>query len=64
VIDSHQAWVGVVGKSRGGKVLNSSYQNRGSEEYQMELGRTVMEIAGMIKKGGILVFFPSYGGLY
>ncbi|DAZ96223.1 TPA: hypothetical protein N0F65_012585 [Lagenidium giganteum] len=59
VIDASQVWVGVVGTGVTGKRLNSSYNFRSSDEYQTELGNTLVNFARLVPNG-LLVFFPSY----
>ena len=63
VIDtSRQVLAGVVAKGVTGKKLNSSFQNRETTEYKLELGRTLSNFARILP-GGLLVFFPSYSAL-
>jgi len=59
VIDANQVWVGVVGTGVTGKKLNSSYATRSTDEYQLELGNTIVNFTRLVPKG-LLVFFPSY----
>lgn len=73
VINSEkQVLVNAISTGPNGKQLNSSYNNRESNEYKDELGSSILRICEtMIGKynvdmelhGGILVFFPSYGSL-
>jgi regulator of telomere elongation helicase 1 len=62
VIDANQVWVGVVGTGVTGKKLNSSYATRSTDEYQLELGNTIVNFTRLVPKG-LLVFFPSYTNL-
>lgn len=62
VIDSNQVWVGVVGTGVTGKRLNSSYNIRSTDAYQLELGNTIVNFSRLVPKG-LLVFFPSYTNL-
>jgi hypothetical protein len=72
VIDSSQVWVGAVAKGMQGRQLNSSFTVRDTDEYKDEMGNSVEFICRTMQgkdatfhgpelKGGILVFFPSYG---
>jgi regulator of telomere elongation helicase 1 len=60
IIADNQIHVRVVGHGVSGKVLNSSFERRGNEEYLAELGNTLVSLARIVP-GGMLVFFPSYG---
>jgi regulator of telomere elongation helicase 1 len=51
----------VVGSGPSGVELKSTYANRSSDGYKDELGRTLDRLARACPKGGILVFFASYG---
>lgn len=57
-----QVWIGVVGVGPRGAKLNSSYQNRNSQQYQEDLGLALVNFARVIPDG-VLVFFPSYTAL-
>ncbi len=75
VIKRSQIYVGAVAVGPNGKQLNSSYNIRDTNEYKDELGASIFMIcqtmgprssnshipSGLNLKGGILVFFPSYG---
>lgn len=39
--------------------LNSQYDNRDKEEYQLEVGNVLINLARIVPDG-LLVFFPSY----
>ena len=41
VIEPHQVWVGVVPVGPSQVTLNSSYRNRTTDDYVMELGNTI-----------------------
>ncbi|KAJ4461334.1 putative Regulator of telomere elongation helicase 1 [Paratrimastix pyriformis] len=60
VIQPHQVWVGLLSYGPSHRPLNSSYQSRGSTEYQQELGQAILQIVRTVPDG-VLVFFPSYG---
>lgn len=59
VVDSTQMFCQVVGTGPNGLLLNSSYSQRNSTEYKMELGESILQISRIVPNG-ILVFFPSY----
>ena len=71
VIDSNQVWVGAVARGMKGNQLNSSFAVRETDQYKDELGAAIEYICramagrdvykGKELRGGILVFFPSYG---
>jgi hypothetical protein len=72
VIENSQVWVGAVAKGYNGRQLNSSFAVRDTDNYKDELGSSVEYICRAMQgkdqmyrgeelKGGILVFFPSYG---
>lgn len=72
VIQDKQVWIGAVGKGPTGKQLKSTFEVRETDAYKNELGQSILSICrAMIGKtygapelkGGILVFFPSYGVL-
>ena len=69
-----QIFVGAIAAGPNRKQLNSSYSSRDSSEYKDELGASILMICqilgrggnshlppGLDCKGGVLVFFPSYG---
>ena len=53
----------VVGTGPMGRELRSTYESRKSDAYKQELGGVVLAAAERIRKGGVLVFFPSYAAL-
>jgi len=57
---NQQVWAGVLGTGPLNRILNSSFQNRDSEEYKQELGGALANLARIVPDG-MLVFFPSYG---
>ncbi|KAK4479624.1 hypothetical protein RD792_015150 [Penstemon davidsonii] len=59
VITGNQIWAGVVPVGPSGYSLNSSYRNRGSIEYKLELGNAIVNFARRVPDG-LLIFFPSY----
>lgn len=42
-----------------GGTLNSSFQQRDSDQYKHELGSAILQVAQIVPDG-LLVFFPSY----
>ncbi|KAI9104794.1 helicase C-terminal domain-containing protein [Phlyctochytrium arcticum] len=60
VIESHQAFVGVIPNGPGGVKLSSSYENRDSPDYLNDMGNAVVNFCRIVPDG-FLVFFPSYG---
>eukprot|EP00043_Microstomoeca_roanoka_P013105 m.128130 g.128130 ORF g.128130 m.128130 type:complete len:245 (-) comp15668_c1_seq17:2379-3113(-) len=60
IISPTQVWAGILTHGTSGRELNASYGTRDSQEYQQELGNTIVNFCRIIPKG-ILVFFPSYG---
>lgn len=74
VIEDNQMFVTALANGSTGKTLNSSYNNRDSSSYKDELGISILQICqtmlsrggvdipkGRPLRGGILIFFPSYG---
>ena len=74
VIKNSQVWVGAVTKGVTGGTLNSTFKNRSENSYKDELGNSIVSIClsmvgqgiganptGPTIKGGVLVFFPTYG---
>ncbi|KAG6575543.1 Regulator of telomere elongation helicase 1-like protein, partial [Cucurbita argyrosperma subsp. sororia] len=59
VISSNQIWAGVVSVGPSGCSFNSSYWNRESEAYKLDLGNAIVNFARIVPDG-LLVFFPSY----
>lgn len=59
VITKEQISVSIVGKGPGGHTLNSSYENRKSPEYIMDMGNLIVNVSRSTPEG-MLVFFPSY----
>ncbi|KAJ8868596.1 hypothetical protein PR048_030134 [Dryococelus australis] len=59
VIQPSQICVGIIDKGPDSVTLDSSFRNRGSQEYVMSLGRTILNLSRLIPHG-LLVFFPSY----
>ncbi|XP_059642020.1 regulator of telomere elongation helicase 1 homolog [Cornus florida] len=59
VISANQIWAGVVPAGPSGFSFNSSYRNRDTLEYKLELGNAIVNFARIIPDG-LLVFFPSY----
>jgi regulator of telomere elongation helicase 1 len=59
VISAQQIWAGVLTAGPGNQRLDSSYNARGTDEYKLELGRTLYNLSKTIPQG-LLVFFPSY----
>ncbi|KAA8490889.1 Regulator of telomere elongation helicase 1 [Porphyridium purpureum] len=59
VVTKEQVWGGVLMKGPSGVTLNSSFKNRDSDNYRLDLGRTLVNFASSVPDG-ILVFFPSY----
>ncbi|XAR50624.1 DNA helicase [Bertholletia excelsa] len=59
VISANQIWTGVVPVGPSGYSFNSSYRNRDSLEYKLELGNAIVNFARIVPDG-LLVFFPSY----
>jgi regulator of telomere elongation helicase 1 len=62
VIDPHQVMCSILAKGPSGASLNASYAFRGSEEYRLALGYSVLNIARNVPNG-VLVFFPSYAAM-
>ena len=60
VIQESQVFIQVLNKGPLGNRLCSSYQNRGSMEYVLDLGNSIHSFCKSVKEG-VLVFFPSYG---
>lgn len=59
VVGPKQVWAGVLTNGPGGGCLDSSYTHRGTDQYKLELGRTLFNLAKCVPEG-VLVFFPSY----
>ncbi|XP_074378910.1 regulator of telomere elongation helicase 1 homolog isoform X2 [Apium graveolens] len=59
VISDSQIWAGVVPAGPSGFSFNSSYRNRDSPEYKLELGNAIVNFARIVPDG-LLIFFPSY----
>jgi hypothetical protein len=55
-----QAWLGALGTGPNGRQLSSAFGRRDDQEYQQELGETLIRLARVVPHG-MLVFFPSYG---
>ena len=55
-----QAWLGALGTGPNGHALSSAFGRRDDQEYQQELGETLIRLARIVP-AGMLVFFPSYG---
>jgi regulator of telomere elongation helicase 1 len=62
VIDPRQVMCSILAKGPSGASLNASYSFRGSEEYRLALGYSVLNIARNVPNG-VLVFFPSYAAM-
>ncbi|GBG60221.1 hypothetical protein CBR_g3464 [Chara braunii] len=62
VIPANHVWIGVVRTGPSGVPLNSSYRNRDSIEYKIDLGNAIVNWARIVPDG-LLVFFPSYSFL-
>ncbi|KAL8230357.1 hypothetical protein R6Q57_000135 [Mikania cordata] len=59
VISDNQLWAGIVPAGPSGHPFNSSYKNRDSAEYKLNLGNSIVNFARIVPDG-LLVFFPSY----
>ncbi|KAA8541819.1 hypothetical protein F0562_022971 [Nyssa sinensis] len=59
VISANQIWAGVVPAGPSGFSFNSSFRNRDTLEYKLELGNAIVNFARIVPDG-LLIFFPSY----
>jgi regulator of telomere elongation helicase 1 len=59
VINKDQLFIASVPHGPTNQVLNSSFQNRDSKTYMMELGRSILNICSNVPDG-ILIFFSGY----
>lgn len=59
VIEKDQLCVSVLTKGPCNIALNGNMSNRSANEYQLELGRILVNLARIVPDG-MLVFFPSY----
>ncbi|XP_064119923.1 Fanconi anemia group J protein-like isoform X2 [Macrobrachium nipponense] len=62
VIDKNQVWVGTVGRGPTDQVLQATYQNTETWQFQDEIGRLVLSVCEAIPHG-VLCFLPSYSML-
>jgi regulator of telomere elongation helicase 1 len=59
VIGANQISIIATQTGPSGVALNSTFQNREKEEYQIEVGNVLLNLARIVPDG-LLVFFPSY----
>ncbi|CUI12354.1 DEAD/DEAH box RNA helicase, putative [Bodo saltans] len=62
VIRPNQVMCSILAKGPSGASLNASYAFRGSEEYRLALGYSILNLARNVPNG-VLVFFPSYAAM-
>ncbi|XP_066975355.1 Fanconi anemia group J protein homolog isoform X1 [Macrobrachium rosenbergii] len=62
VIDKNQVWVGTVGRGPTDQVLQATYQNTETWQFQDEIGRLVLSVCEVVPRG-VLCFLPSYSML-
>ena len=64
VIDAAtQLYAAVVGVAPSARPLKSTWAVRSRPEYKADLGAVVARVAAAVPRGGVLVFFPSYGAM-
>ena len=63
IVPRENLCVSTLSKGPGGRELVFDFGNRQDEGMMGELGRGIFALAGLVKRGGIVVFVPSYGYL-
>ena len=63
IVPPENLCVSTLSKGPGGRGLVFDFTRREDKDVIEELGRTILGLANLVKKGGIVVFVPSYGYL-
>jgi chromosome transmission fidelity protein 1 len=63
IVPKENLSVSTLSRGPSGRELLFDFTRREERGMMEELGRTILGLAGLVKKGGIVIFVPSYGYL-